>query len=327
MFDLHIGLVIMAILTVGFYAFAYRLTRGRRRLGTILAIVTVLVLPFYIRSVWDDARLALILPFSNMIILGNWFPLMTGFLAGLAWNLLGGGPLRKIWVPVALFSVGGYTAAHPLLGQAPACRNEWSQWAREIDDDVVTAVRDRVPTPDVVCHQTHSATCSAACAATLLKWHGIEANEQEMVRLCLTSDGERWWGPVKGTRWRGLYHGLKCKTAGTPWTVKIIHGQPSDLLAQIPGPIILAVGLKTDGDYKLEDLDFYQHEWGWHPGELHSLILIDRNESGHLEMIDPDPRVGPLEPWSDRDVSVLWRGIGMRLVPRDPGPARPADRP
>jgi len=204
MFDLHIGLVIMAILTVGFYAFAYRLTRGRRRLGTILAIVTVLVLPFYIRSVWDDARLALILPFSNMIILGNWFPLMTGFLAGLAWNLLGGGPLRKIWVPVALFSVGGYTAAHPLLGQAPACRNEWSQWAREIDDDVVTAVRDRVPTPDVVCHQTHSATCSAACAATLLKWHGIEANEQEMVRraggACTTGSNARRPAPPGPSR-------------------------------------------------------------------------------------------------------------------------------
>ena len=52
--------------------------------------------------------------------------------------------------------------------------------------------------------QSHSATCGAAAAATLLLQHGIAVSEQDMIKACFTSSD--------GTEPLALYRGLKSHT-------------------------------------------------------------------------------------------------------------------
>ena len=153
------------------------------------------------------------------------------------------------------------------------------------------------------CLQTNSATCTPACAATLLRIHDITSTEGEMARLCLT-------GPL-GTNWTGLYHGLKVKTRDTGLEVRVFFGSAKDLLDNPPGPVILSVGLPFDTPPD----SYYRTKWPWTPGVEHSVILLGTTNTGMLQIIDPDPSI-KFELWHPRDLEVLWRGQGMSLVDR-----------
>jgi ABC-type bacteriocin/lantibiotic exporter with double-glycine peptidase domain len=169
-----------------------------------------------------------------------------------------------------------YSTVYPLLGEHPSCRDSWS---------------------GNVCMQTSRNTCSAASAATLLKFAGIEASESEMAELCLTR---------RGTTWAGLYRGLKQKTAGTGWDVEIFDATIDDLRASRQ-PVLLSVGLK-ETPRASED---YVNDWGWVPGQSHSVVLL--NFLGRDTVVIGDPAVGR-ELWSVKDLAVLWQGEGIRLV-------------
>ena len=290
--DLYVGLALIGLLSVAVFAASVRSipasmpaelqsTRGHRWFGNGLAIISVLLTLFYVRFVWDDIRLTRLLPVSNLIIVGNALPLVAGFLAGVLWKRIN--HWRRIVGVAALAVVGGYAAVFPLLGTVPVCRETWTE--------------------NGICLQTTAATCTPACAATLLKIHGINATEAEMARLCLTRS--------RGTNWAGLYHALKRKTEGTPLDVKVVFGSPQELMDHLPGPVILSVGLPLD----TEPSSFYRTKWIWNPGEEHSIILQGYTQKGLLQIIDPNPRI-VYELWTRKDLAVLWRRQGMALVPR-----------
>jgi hypothetical protein len=231
----------------------------------------------------DNPRLARILPFSNVIVLGNFQPLAAAMMIGAGWRLLPRSQLRRGTLVSLLVLVCLWKSYGILLSRAPeGLRDRWKSG---------------------VCIQTSDKTCTAAAAATLLKQAGIAASESEMADLCLTRGG---------TMGLGMYRGLKLKTAGTAWDVEPITGSVSQLRAMIgASPAIVSVGVDPG-----ENLDpRYTTEWGWTPGVRHTVVVLNWRDDGKVDIADPS--VGR-EQWFERNLLDLWKGRGFRLVKRSP---------
>ncbi len=289
MIDIYFGLALAGGLSVSAFYGAWCLSRqAPPRLCDLLAIALVLALMLFIRDLWDSRTLARLLPYSNLIVVGNWMVPTVALLGGLAWHRMPGRFFRKGVLIGTMMSVAGYSLVHPLCGQVPHCANVWR---------------------NEVCLQSTSASCSPASAATLLRWYQIPATEQEMAELCLTRQ--------EGTYWQGLYRGLKLKTRGTPWDVEVFSSR--DLLElkdkAATGPVILTVGLPKDAKVS----EIYEKDWGWIPGVSHSVVLFGFLPRQMVRVGDPSVDDGQ-ENWTRSDLAVLWHGYGLRLVPR-PGTA------
>lgn len=281
MLDLYLACFLVLAAMAGVFAGAYRLgKRAPRWLAHAAAIFSVAGLWLFHRYVLDEAFATKLLPFSNVLVLGNALPLFGAFLAGLAWARIQGSRLRKAFSVVPLLAVACYAMARPLSGATPKARDRWQKG---------------------VCMQTSFQSCGAACAATLLKAHGIEANEAEMIEACVTRD--------RGTLNHGLFRGLKRKTAGTAWDAEMFDGTLEDLRAPNGAPAILIVELPKDGNPDPR----YEQEWGWIPGVRHSVVFYGFGEDGRLEI--GDPAVGR-EFWHAEALKVLWQGQGLRLKKR-----------
>ncbi len=281
--DIYLGLMILAGLACGMFQ-AGRLVARRvsRPSANLLGALTFVGLAAYINGLWDQVRLAQWLPFSNVIVLGNWFPLAAGFLGGLACEVSVRPGLRRFLPAVGLQLAAVVTLAAPFLGSVPDCQDLWHDSG--------------------VCLQSTDKTCSAASAATLLKLHGITATEQEMAELCLTRNG---------THWMGVYRGLKLKTAGTAWVVEPFECSADQLLAS-QEPAMLCVGIPAHGQVD----PIYRREWGWTPGVRHSVVLLGFTAHGRLaEVAEPSLGVGR-ERWTADQLRTLYRGQGLRLVRR-----------
>lgn len=286
MTDIYVGIAGMVFFGLASFHASRRLcSRWSRRVHDGLALITVLLLLAYIRWCWNDPRLTWILPYSNLVIIGNWFPLFVGGLAGLVWGRFRDSTSRRWATIVLLLGVGAYSTLSPVLGQPPQCADQW-------EGDL--------------CLQSTMSTCSPAAAATLLRHYGIQATEQEMAELCLTRDG---------TTWMGLYRGLKLKTAGTAWDVELVDVDRPSAGSLPPGPILLCVMLKPGSERSHE----YQVEWGWIPDVAHSVVYMRQTRGGSYQVVDPS--VG-IENWTREDVNVLWHGEGVRLVRRSPNAAQ-----
>jgi hypothetical protein len=283
MSDLLIGYVILAVAAAGLFVLTCWLARNWSRWARNWAAVGLVALLFvYIRTLWYDARLADLLPYSNLIVLGNWLPLFAAVLMGLVWWQTHGAILRRSYTSLLLVGAGTLAAVYPLLGNVPTCGNRWDQ----LD----------------TCLQTTKFSCSPAAAATLLKRHGIEASEQEMAELCLTRHG---------TSWQGLYRGLKLKTVGTQWDVQLCRCSPADLAQYCTSPMILSVGLDGTAPADTE----FTREFGWVPGVNHSVILEGFSTSGCAVIADPSQEMSR-EHWDAETLTALSRGQSFRLVRR-----------
>lgn len=277
--DIWLGIGIVWLLAGGLFALALRVGgKVPRRAKVLLGLPAVGLIVLHAAVLSDNPRLAWLLPFSNLVVTGNWAPLGVGFLAGVAWRC-GQIPLwRRAIAVVALVGVCVWHSYAWLFDRAPQCGDVWR---------------------GDVCMQTSRASCSAAAAATLLRAHGIEASEAEMARLCLT----KTWGTTR----LGLYRGLRLKTAGTPYRVEVISWTLDELRNKPPGPLILHVGLRRG---RTSDLR-YERDWGWDAGQEHAVLLYRFLPDGLVEM--GEPSIGR-ERWSVEGLRVLWHGMGMRLV-------------
>jgi hypothetical protein len=285
MMDLYLGILLMVALGAATFAATRRLANfGPPWLYDAAAFLTVTLLCGYIWWVWDDVRVAHWLPYSNLIIVGNWFLPMLGVLAGLVWRRLPQSRARRCTATLLLFAAGLYSTVNPVLGEAPLCESNWER---------LGGGRYFLQTTD--------ATCSAAAAATLLSLHGIATDEQEMADLCLTREG---------TTWKGLFRGLSLKTEWTPWRVDVFRGRPSDLDDPNGYPVVVCAELRPDA----VDEDIYQDEYGWIPGTPHSVVVLGRTEDGQYMVHDP---VAGREYWDESELRLLWTGSAVRLVPRD----------
>lgn len=286
MSDLILASALLAAVSIGLFIVVARLARRLpKRACDALAAAIVILIGLYIRYVWDDMEVARWLPFSSLIVLGNWFPLLVAILAGLAWVRVPPPVVRKSAIALLLFGAAAYSVYYPFRGQVPQCHDAWR---------------------DDVCLQTTQDTCSAACAATLLRRHGIGATEQEMAELCITRRGTTWWG---------LYRGLKLKTAGTDWDVEIVSGPASELRNVVPDGAILFVRLTAS----IAERNPKYVEDGWIVGASHSVVLFEVLDGSRMQgaeaVLVGDPSSGR-EIWPMTDLEILYQKRGLRLVKR-----------
>lgn len=290
MSDLIIAVIIIVALSFAILVLTVRAThRWTTTTTTCIGMLAGALLLLYLTQLWGQPRLSKLLPFSSLIVLGNWFPLAAAFLAGITWTHGYGSKRRRLLFGLSCFVIAMYSMVEPLLGEPPHCVDDWSE--------------------DGYCMQTTLQSCSAAAAATLLKKYEITASEAEMARLCLTRgfDGVM----QEGTSWPGLYRGLKLKTEGTDFDVEVFEESVDDFVRNFTAPSIVFVGVPKDGRVPPAFAD----ESGWMPGVRHSVVLVDVLPNSL--MVVADPASVRFEFWSLDELRYLWLGRGMRLKRRE----------
>ena len=241
------------------------------------AIMVVAAVGLYTAFVWESLFLTELLPFSNLIILSNIYPLAALMLAAIASNRLRDQGWRRVIPMAGLLGAGVWSLAYPLMGQTPECQMNWDSQG--------------------ICYQTTNQTCTAACAATLLHYYDIPTTEEEMAELCLTREG---------TSWKGFYRGLMLKTKGTPYQVRMDYLSAAQLSA-IKRPVVLRVGKRAwFGSGNAAGLPD-----GWNVGEIHSVVCLGRIQNYYV-IADPNPDIG-IEFWSEEDLLKVWDGHSARL--------------
>jgi predicted double-glycine peptidase len=276
MSDIYIGIVIMLLLNATSFALAYWLSKdsSAQRFYTMAGAVVGLF-ALYQLYLHDRGIMAALLPFSNLIIVGNWVPVFGAFVAGMALRRIPGDRQRKIIYALPLLGLSVYVVFAQLRGEIPEGNERFA---------------------DGMILQSTLSSCGAACAATLLRANGIPASEVEMIHHCLTRE--------RGTHWYGLYRGLKLKTERTGLRVKLLEGD-INMLRALRQPAILSVRLDRQ-----PGVDTYVRE-GWVPGVQHAVVLY--GFAGDDELIIGDPAVG-LDHWHLNDLALLWHGEAITLV-------------
>jgi len=271
--DVITGYLIIAFLACGgFFAIRERTRdwsdQSLNRLGLGIIAITTL----YSIFVWESLWLTKVVPFSNLIIVSNIYPIAALMLAAISLNRLRDETLRGAIPALSLFLSAGWSMLYPLLGSAPQCQENWDDYG--------------------ICYQTTDETCTAAAGATLLNYYKISTSEEEMAALCLTRNG---------TSWKGLYRGLKLKTAGTDYQVKVETLTPQQLgLAQ--QPVVIRVGRRNLLNWgKSSGLPE-----GWNEGEIHSVVCLGRMY-GYFVIADPNPEIG-IEYWTLGELESVWDG-------------------
>ena len=85
MTDIYEGALIMLAVCSLFFVAGLKATHHRsKRLGNLTGILVVVMTVAYIVFLWDHAVLTRLIPYSNVIILGNWFPIGAAILSGIA---------------------------------------------------------------------------------------------------------------------------------------------------------------------------------------------------------------------------------------------------
>jgi predicted double-glycine peptidase len=285
MWDVFVGAMIVLCLSLGsFYGGVWIVRRCSERVRTGLQFVAVTVLLVFAFLLHGKLLLTRVLPVSNVIVLGNWIPVGAAFLCGLFsdearipfWR-------RKISAGI-LASMGLCSLLSTAGGTSPPAEDWWNC--------------------EGVCLQSADSSCSACCAVMLLNHYGIQSDEPEMVRLCLTDD--------QGTCALGLYRGLTIKTKGTARKPRAFHETVEGLRRELPAPVILFVrGEYGDGDFNV----FAQKAKGWvrSAGIDHAVVVYEITEDGWV--VVGDPAVGRCR-WNLDQLKARWRGDGLRLVDR-----------
>lgn len=279
--DLLWGLGLMTWLSTWLFVRLVRWSAGiEPRSRNMAAILTAATLVVYIQCGYQSNWIIMLMPLSNVIILGNWLPLFCSAIAGIA----AGDSARPRWTRFALggtvLGMGFYSMFHPLIGVSPVTRSSTrGSWMHLQSTDV---------------------SCAPAAAATLLSWHDLQATEAELAALSLTRRS--------GTQWSGTYRGLKKKVTGTPLRVELINGTIADLEAR-KGPFLLHVGLKNSSTAPAS----YADDQGWVPGRAHAVVLLRFDDFGRALIFEPS---AGKQWWNREDLEWLWHGQAMRLVSR-----------
>ena len=271
MLDIYIAIFIIIILSgLLFYTALLLAKKYSRKISIIITVCVLLLLSLSIISSPHNWMVSL-LPFSNLIIFAATNLLFTSFIAGTAFELIPGKKYRKLLLIIPLLLITFYSSYSFLFKAAPVTGNRWK---------------------DGVCLQSSESSCSAACAATLLKHYGIDTTEKEMVNLCFTRKN--------GTSLLGTYRALKIKTRNTKYSVKMEKWSLEKLL-NTKFPVIVQAELKEGANADPR----YARQWGWTPGVSHAVIFYGK-ASGN-KVIIADPSVG-MEKWRVKGITTLWHG-------------------
>jgi hypothetical protein len=244
-----------------------------------VALAVLLVFLFRYHGTWQVARW---LPFSNAIVLGNLIPIGGAFFAGIILAQDVTPKWRRLSLVSLILMASGYSVACCFLGLLPA-----------------THMMGR---PTTVVVQGQRSSCGACCAAMLLQHHGIDATEEEMVRLCLTSH--------RGCPALGVYRGLKLKTVDTDWDVEVVTC-PVEELSRADAPLLLRIWLP-----KSRVIDSRGRIHGsWRRTE-HAVILVGPAAGEGFQLVDPALGIDQRVVWSVDCLRDHWPGEALRLVRR-----------
>ena len=286
--DLTAAIILMAVLSIAiFFSFRMVLSNAPERLLDGIAAVLVILVGVYVRLVWGQLWIVRWIPFSSVIILSNWFPLILAALASVLWVRTNTQSiLRRLPVQTLLIAGAIWSVVYVIPDKPPVCGNVW--------------IEPSVFVPYRICRQTTPHTCSAAAAATILNSLGIEASEAELAALCLTK---------QGTTWLGLYHGLAVKLRGTGFRAEFFQCGTSELpeiVSEFPALLCCELSDAVDAEHP-----HYYEVGGWRPGIKHSTVLFETAQGRHL--IGDPSQIEP-EIWTDADMDNLWTGKGLRIV-------------
>lgn len=183
MSDLIFAAAVVVGACVGLLFAGFRIGRAQTRGPAVVALVGVgVVYGVYFLLFRDSVLLLRVLPVSSVPILGDPSPWLASLAAGVLLAQRSVPAARRSVIAVLVVAMGWHGPVSVLARTPPEVSNEWSQG---------------------VCFQTARATCGPAALATLLRHHGVQTNEAEMARLCLTGE--------EGTHLTGLYRGLRLR--------------------------------------------------------------------------------------------------------------------
>lgn len=289
--DIYEAAFIMLAVCSLFFVVGLKATQRSERLGNLTGILVLLLTVAYIVFLWDHAVLTRLIPYSNVIVLGNWFPIGAAILSGIACGRLRRFKVRQAVTAFGMLVVGAAGLFLPMMGTTPECGNTWD---------------------GLVCRQTSQTSCLPAACATLLSRYGVTTTEAEMASLCFTRK--------RGTNWLGVYHGLSVKLQ--PMGLRpVLFDESLEQLFARDEPQIISCGISEE---QARMHPQYEKDWGWIPGVEHAVVLLEVKKTA---VIVGDPATGR-ERWSKQDLQRLWNGRGVRLqpIPGYPDPTKPTPR-
>lgn len=285
--DLLIAVLITtAIATVA--GFVGRWVSGRYPRARMPLFATLILLTAWYASSWNG-RMENVLLFSvgPAILLSNLTPVMSCFLAGLAWEMPGIPRTRRV------VSFGVFVSLAVALFLAPLVRpvlrpvqaSELGRWK------------------DGVCVQTHDATCGAAAVATMLRAYGVMVTEKELVGACLTSEA--------GTEPLAVYRALMIYAVEIGQKPKLASSDPSSWqrLGQFP---VLAMVSPVDTDRATPSSTGRLRGLLGRSSEGHAVVILGRDSAG--DFVVGDPSNGRVI-WSPRQMTGYFSGQAIYLEP------------
>ncbi len=238
------------------YRLGFRLRPSARLL--VLAVV-MLVASLYASLLVGRLELVSILPDGSAIFATNITPVLILFSVGLAWTI----PSRHLRGRQVRFAA--ITALSIVFFFAPLLR----PWLRPVVSDDITYYDHGV------CLQSHSATCGAAAAATLLHLHGIDVSEHTMIEACLTSRD--------GTEPLGLYRGLASGSRTSHKAPNLASSNLSDWESLGQYPLVALVTFRHD----MEPTSGALRRMLGRDADGHAVVVFGRSATGDFMIGDP----------------------------------------
>jgi len=224
-----------------------------------LFAAVILLASLYSSLVVGRLEIASLVSSGTAIFTTNVTPILILFCVGLAWQLPSVKPRSHHLRFAAMAGLSVVFFFAPLI----------RPWLRPV-------VMDDLPRfEDGVCLQSHSATCAAAAAVTLLQNHGVDVSEGEMIRTCLTS--------CEGTEPLGLYRGLVNQTKSRSITPRLASTDSSLWRAQDVFPVLALVTFRDDVSGQRGSLNRILGR----QGDGHAIVVFGQAANGDFMIGDP----------------------------------------
>jgi predicted double-glycine peptidase len=273
------GLAILA--SVLGYRFSFTMTPVQR---VAMLGVTMVCVSLYASLVVGRLEIAHYFPSAIAIFATNITPILVAFAAGIAWTMPTPNFRRRQvrFFCMAILSIVFYFAPviRPII--------------KPVISDEVARFQDGV------CMQSHSASCGAAAAATLLLQHGIAVSEQEMIRACFTSSD--------GTEPLALYRGLKSQTRFRDLTPRLTSRQTEQWDSLNQYPCVAFVSFRDDDEASAVSMRRILGRGA----DGHAIVIFGRTANG--KFLIGDPAVGRTI-WDKELFNRRFSGQAIYLAP------------
>ena len=278
MLDLLAAAAVIAMLSFAAYAAGLWVTLHLpKRTAGLIAVAVAFVSAVFTLTVRGRLCMTSLLPFSAVVVLGDWLPIGAGYLAGVLAGDASLAPWRKILIAAPMTLLAWCSIVQCFFTGVQLDEHPWSQFGFPI--------------------QSNNVSCSPTAGAELLRTAGISADEREMIDVCLTQSA--------GTTTLGLYRGLTLKAAAAGLKVRPFYGTAAQA-RELRGPM-LAFVYTSDPVERAEPLLSVLPS----PGD-HSIIVYGFTPRGEADV--GDPALGRL-PWTRARFDECFSGEALQLVP------------